>query len=82
MVHVIHKLLVLTLVHNRDDFIVFLPVVGADGLIDRSPAVQIVDDKFPKLLFFFRDDTDAALDVMIENEVIQDNTIEIGSKNT
>ena len=82
MVHIIHQPLILTLIHDRNDLMVLFHVIGSDGFINRCSAVQIVDNEFPKLLFLLRDDADPAFDVVIENKMIQNDSIKIGSQNT
>ena len=82
VVHIIHQPLILTLIHDRNDLTVLFHVIGSDGFINRRSAVQIVDNKVPKLLFLLRDDADPALDVVIEDEMIQNDSVQISPQNT
>ena len=74
--------MVFALVDNGDDLVVLLQVVRADGLVDRGAAVQLVDDELPQRFFLFGDDADAALLVVVKNEMIQNDAVEIRAENT
>ena len=65
----IHQLLVFGLVYDRDDFFALLHVIGTIGFIDRSTAVQLMKNKFPKFFFLWSDDTYPAFDIMIKNKI-------------
>ena len=52
----IHQLLVFGLVYDRDDFFALLHVIGTIGFVDRSTAMQLMKDKFPKFFFLWSDD--------------------------
>ena len=60
----------------------FLQIVCANGLVDRGAAVQLVDDELPQRFLFFGDDADAALLVVVENEMIQNHAVEICAEDT
>ena len=45
-IDIIHQFLVLRFVYNSNDLIALFHIVGADRLIDRSAAVQVIDDKW------------------------------------
>ena len=55
----------------------FSQVVGADGFVDRGAAVQVVDDELAERFLLFGDDADAALFVVVKNEMVQNNAVEI-----
>ena len=42
---IVHECLILTLVHDRNDLIVFLKIIRTDRFIDRCAAVQIVNNE-------------------------------------
>lgn len=52
-IDIIHQFLVLRFVYNSNDLIALFHIVGADRLIDRSAAVQVINDKMAQLFFFF-----------------------------
>lgn len=52
-IDIIHQFLVLRFVYNSNDLIALFHIVGADRLIDRSAAVQVIDDKMAQFFFFF-----------------------------
>ena len=72
-----HELLVLRLIYDSDDLIMLLHAIGTEGLIDGSTTFQLVEDVVTNLLLLGRNDTDAALHIVIEDVVIHDKTIEI-----
>ena len=49
--------------------------------VDGGTAVQLLQDEFPDDFVLFRDDADPALEVLIKDEVVQDNTGQIRSEN-
>ena len=55
-------------------------VIRTNSLIDRRAAVQVVDDKLPEFFFLLGDDADAALFVVVENKVVQNNAVKIGTE--
>ena len=65
-----HQPLVFAFVDDGDDLVVALQIVCADGFVDRGAAVQLVDDELPQRFLFFFFDADAALLVVVENEMI------------
>ena len=69
-------------VDNGDDLPAFSHIVRSDRLVDRSPAVKVMEDEIPQLFLLFRDDADPSLDVLPKNEIIQDHPVEKGSKDT
>ena len=56
-------------------------VVRADGLVDGRAAVQVVDDELPERLLLLGDDADTALAAVVEDEIIQNDSVEIGAEN-
>ena len=65
-IDIIHQFLVLRFVYNSNDLIALFHIVGADRLIDRSAAVQVINDKMAQLFFFFCDNADPALYIMVK----------------
>ena len=57
-------------------------VICTDGLVHGGTAVQVVDDELPQRLLLLGNDAHPALDAVIEDEMIQHDTIEVGTKNT
>ena len=56
-------------------------VIRADGLVDRRAAVQILNDELAERFFLLRDDTDAALFIVVEDEVIQNDAVKVRAEN-
>ena len=82
LVYKLHQLLIFTFIYNGNDLILFFHVVGADCLIDRCTAVQVMNDELTKLLFFLCNNAHTPLDIMVKNKMIQNNSVEIRSQNT
>ena len=68
MHHKIHQPLVLAFIHNRNNFIAFFHIVGADGLINGRAAVELMKNKFSQLLLFFRDNTYPPLQILSDRK--------------
>ena len=81
MIHIIHKLLVLTFIHNCDNFISFFHIVSAHSLVNRCPAVQIMKNKISEFFFMFCNNAHSPLDILSKNKVIQKKSVKIGTKN-
>ena len=62
--------------------VVLLQVVCTDGLVDRGAAVQLIDDELAQRFLLFGDDADAALLVVVENEMVQNDAVEIRAEDT
>ena len=82
LIYKIHQFLIFAVIDDGDDFTVLFKIVRADGFVDRGAAVQIVNDEPAKFFFFFGDDADTALSVVVENEAIQNHAVEIRAENT
>ena len=73
----VHELLVFAFVDDGDDLVVFFEVIGADRFVDRGAAVQVVDDEPAERLLLLGDDADAALFVVVKDEMVQNDAVEI-----
>ena len=80
--HVVHQLFVFLLVNDGDDLFAGFSVVGTDAFVDGGTAVKIMENERENLVELGRDDADAPLDIHAENEVIQDNTAQVGADHT
>ena len=81
-IDIIHQFLVLRFVYNSNDLIALFHIVGADRLIDRSAAVQVIDDKMAQFFFLFCDNADPALYIVVKDKMIQDDAVKISSQYT
>lgn len=79
MADVIHQFLIFRFIYNGNNLIPLLHIVGTDGFVNGSSAVQIIYDKLSECFFFFRDNADSALNIMVKNKMIENNTIKISS---
>ena len=68
--HIVHQRLVLLLVHNGDDFLFRIAVIRADNIIEGCAAVLVMENEVHDLVKLGRNDTDTALQIHAENEVI------------
>ena len=55
----------------------FFEVIGADRFVDRGAAVQVVDDEPAEFLLLLGDDADAALFVVVKDEMVQNDAVKI-----
>ena len=81
-IDIIHQFLVLRFVYNSNDLIALFHIVGADRLIDRSAAVQVINDKMAQRFFFFGDNADPAFYIVVKDKMIQDDAVKISSQYT
>lgn len=79
MAHIIHQFLIFGFIYNCNNLIPLLHIVGTDGFVNGSSAVKIIYDKLSECFFFFRDNADSALNIMVKNKMIENNTIKISS---
>ena len=82
MAHIIHQFLIFGFIYNCNNLIPLLHIVGTNGFVNGRTAVEIIYNKLAELLLFFCDNADTALDVMIENKMIQNDSVKISSQNT
>ena len=75
-----HQLLIFAFIHDGDDLVMLFKVICANGLVYCSAAVQIVDDKLTERLFLFCDNADAALFIIVEDEIIQNDSVKVCAK--
>ena len=81
-VDIIHQFLVFWLIYDGNDLIAFFQIVGTDGFIDGSAAVQVIDDKMPQLFLFFSDNADPPFYIVVKDKMVQDDAVKIGSQYT
>ena len=79
MADIIHQLLIFGFINDCNNFISSLHIVSSDRLINGSSAVEIIYDKLSERFFFFSDNADSALDIMIKNKMIENNAIKVSS---
>ena len=60
----------------------FSRIVGTDGFIDGSAAVQVIDDKMPQLFLFFSDNADPPFYIVVKDKMVQDDAVKISSQYT
>lgn len=75
----VQQLFVLVLVEDGDDLVAGAVVVSAVGLIDGAAGIQIVQDELLELVLMLGNDADALALVEAEDEVVEDDTAEIGT---
>ena len=81
-IDIIHQFLVLRFVYNSNDLIALFHIVGADRLIDRSAAVQVINDKIAQLFLFFSDNADPPFYIVVKDKMVQNDAVKIGSQYT
>ena len=78
----VHQLLIFCFIYNCDNLVALLHIVGTIGLIDSGAAVQLMDNEVSKLFFFFCDDAYTTFDIVVEDKVIEHDTVEVSSEDT
>ena len=59
--NIVHQRFIFLLIHDGDDLLLGAAVIGADDIIQRRTAVEIMEDKVHDLIQLRRDDADTAL---------------------
>ena len=81
-IDIIHQFLVLRFVYNSNDLIALFHIVGADRLIDRSAAVQVIDDELFYLFRIFANDRTYLSQIQTLNSTVYYSAFQDHSKNT
>ena len=76
----VHQLFVLLLIHDDNDLSARGIVIRTDDLIEGRAAVKIMQHKGHDLIQLGRNDAHLPLDVQTENELVHENTGEIGTQ--
>ena len=76
-----HQRGVLLLVDDDNDLLDGGVMISAGGFVDSSTAVKVGNHEVADLVQLGREDADAALDIVAEDEVVEDDAVEVSAKN-
>ena len=77
-----HQRGILLLVDDHNDLLEGGVVVSTDRLIDGRTAVQVIEYKTTDLIELGGQDADAALNVVAEDEIVEDDAVEVSTEDT